>query len=155
MVTVDLRVDTDAWNIIDGLETVCINALNAAAQTMRPAQKACTVDVLLTDDDALASLNKAWRGKEGPTDVLSFPSEDTFGTFLGDIAIAFGVTERDAQTSDTPLTAHLSHLLIHGLLHLGGYDHMAERDAEIMESHERTALATLGYADPYSRIVEN
>lgn len=149
---VDLRIEDEAWQTgCPNLETFCQRALEAAfANTANTAH----VDVLLTDDVTLARLNTDWRNKEGPTDVLSFPAEENPAGFLGDIAIAYGISLRDAEAGGKSLPDHLAHLLIHGMLHLCGYDHVNDEEAEIMESLERAALSTLGIADPYSRIVQ-
>lgn len=150
----DLRVESDDWQNISELETVCQRALDAGLGTLQTDQDAC-VDVLLTDDDALAALNQQWRNKTGPTDVLSFPAEANPQGFMGDIAIAYGVLARDAEKGGKTLSAHLSHLLIHGLLHLFGHDHIEDDEARIMEDFERAALAQMGIANPYSRIDQN
>ena len=150
----DLRVESDDWQNISELETVCQRALDAGFGTLQTDQDAC-VDVLLTDDDALAALNQQWRNKTGPTDVLSFPAEANPQGFMGDIAIAYGVLARDAEKGGKTLSAHLSHLLIHGLLHLFGHDHIENDEAKIMEDFERAALAQMGIANPYSRIDQN
>jgi len=148
----DLRVESEDWQTISELETVCQRALDVGYQG---AARDGNVDVLLADDATLAALNRQWRGKDKPTDVLSFPAEDNPDSFLGDIAIAFGVASRDADAEGKTLTSHLSHLLIHGLLHLQGHDHIEDTDAEIMENLERIALSHLGIDDPYSRIKQN
>ena len=148
----DLRVESDDWQHIPELEAICLRALETGFANT--ALHGC-VDVLLTNNDALEALNTQWRGKQKPTDVLSFPAEENPEGFLGDIAIAYGVAAKDAGAGGKDLTAHLSHLLIHGLLHLLGHDHIEDGEAEIMENLERAALAKLGYTDPYSRIVQN
>ena len=148
----DLRVEAKEWTQIRDLEAICMRALEAGFAGQINTDNAA-VDVLLTDDDALAALNTQWRGKTGPTDVLSFPAEENPEAFLGDIAIAYGVATRDAVSGGKTITAHLSHLLVHGMLHLLGHDHIEDKEAEIMENLERAALAKLGIADPYSQIV--
>lgn len=146
----DLRVEDTAWKNIEGLEALCLGALQTAyGDSVGEAH----VDVLLADNDALEALNTDWRGKPRPTDVLSFPAGQNPENFLGDIAIAYGVSAKDAAAGNKTLPDHLSHLLIHGLLHLLGHDHIDDDDAETMEALERKALAQLGIADPYSRIV--
>lgn len=151
--TIDLRVESDDWQIIPDLDTVCQRALEIVFdKDTAPAER--SLDVLLTGDGVLAELNQQWRGKSSPTDVLSFPAEANPEGFLGDIAIAYGVAARDAKSTQKTLSAHLSHLLIHGLLHLLGHDHIEDSDAERMETLEKTALAKLGIADPYSRIAQ-
>ena len=150
----DLRVENDDWQTLPDLEALCQRALEAGYALQAQAEDQ-HVDVLLADDGALEALNTQWRGKAKPTDVLSFPASEPPEHFLGDIAIAYGVAARDAETSGKSLGAHLSHLLIHGLLHLLGHDHIEDTDAQIMENLERTALETLGIDDPYSRIEPN
>ena len=148
MVDLDLRVAEPEWaeNLTD-LEAICQRALDAGA-----AQKGAVgeVAVLLTDNAEIQDLNRDWRGKDKPTDVLSFPADPMDKPFLGDIAIAIGVTQDDARTRDLSLDQHLSHLLIHGLLHLLGHDHKDDTEAAEMEALEIAALASLGWPDPYS-----
>jgi len=148
MVDLDLRVAEPEWaeNLTD-LEAICQRALDAGA-----AQKGAVgeVAVLLTDNAEIQDLNRDWRGKDKPTDVLSFPADPMDKPFLGDIAIAIGVTQDDARTRDLSLDQHLSHMLIHGLLHLLGHDHKDDTEAAEMEALEIAALASLGWPDPYS-----
>lgn len=120
------------------------------------------VSVRLTDDDEVRVLNRDYRGKDRPTNVLSFPmvQPDLLGTLdnsddgevlLGDIVVALGVTTREAEEKGATLDAHATHLIVHGTLHLLGYDHeQGEAEAEAMEEMERAALATLGISDPYA-----
>jgi len=150
-VQVDLRIEDDQWTALGDVEALCVRAIEAGAAKADPSEEA-TLDVLLTNDTALAALNAQWRGKEGATDVLSFPAEANPENFLGDIAIAYGICARDARQSQIAIEAHLSHLLIHGFLHLLGHDHIANDDADRMEALECDALASLGIANPYSRI---
>jgi probable rRNA maturation factor len=92
-------------------------------------------------------LNTHFRGKNKPTNVLSFPSSDP--AYLGDIAIAYGVVAREAKAQKKRIKAHAAHLAVHGVLHLLGFDHEIETDAVVMEGLETRILATLGLADPY------
>lgn len=103
---------------------------------------------LFTSDDAVKALNTQWRGKDMPTNVLSFPAPETAGT-LGDIALAYETCAREAGEQGKSLKDHATHLLVHGLLHLLGYDHEADDDAAEMEGLEKDILAGLGIADPY------
>lgn len=147
-VTLDLRIEDKNWtDAIADLEAVCEKALGAGHAIVR---KRGEVALLLTDDEEMHQLNRDWRGKDKPTDVLSFPADEMEAPFLGDIAIGYGISSADASTRGIPLASHLSHLLIHGYLHLLGYDHMEDTDAREMEDLEVRALATLDIADPYS-----
>lgn len=117
--------------------------------------------LVLTNDAEISELNKAWRGKDGPTNVLSFPAEDDFRDVpqtgedleeptLGDVVFAFETITREAGEQDKNFHNHMAHLLVHGVLHLLGYDHQSDEDAGQMESLERRILATLDIADPYA-----
>ena len=105
--------------------------------------------VLLTDDAAVRDLNARFRGKDAPTNVLSFPAPANPEGHLGDVALAFGVCTREAAEQGKALGRHLQHLVVHGVLHLLGYDHMSDDEAEAMEGLERIVLAGLGAPDPY------
>ena len=102
--------------------------------------------ILLTNNIKLRALNATFRGKDKPTNVLSFPAE---GPYLGDIAVAFGVTSREAREAGKPFAAHATHLVVHGVLHLLGYDHERVTEARSMEQLEIAILAELGIANPY------
>ena len=117
-----------------------------------PARAAFEVSVLLTGNAQVQRLNRAYRGKDKPTNVLSFPADapPTAAWMLGDVVIAYGVTKAEAQAEGKLLAAHLSHLVLHGVLHLLGYDHERDQDAVIMERLERKIMARMGYADPYA-----
>ncbi|MEO0881257.1 MAG: rRNA maturation RNase YbeY [Pseudomonadota bacterium] len=153
-VSIDLRVENKGWDRIPDLETLCQNAV-AQAVKYAGVLGAVEVDILLSDNEELAELNHNWRDKAGPTDVLSFPADAREKPFIGDIAVAFGVAHLDADTSGTPFRAHLTHLIVHGVLHLLGYDHQNDEDAHDMETLERDVMEALGYADPYSRIEQS
>ena len=154
-VRLDLRIASEAWTAnIKNLQALCQAAVETGLDVHGTSHDSA-LDVVLTDDAEMHALNEAWRGKAKPTDVLSFPSGDETGQFLGDIAIGFGVASKDARLAKKSLEAHLSHLLIHGVLHLLGYDHIEDKEAETMEALERSALSKLGYDDPYSQIVPN
>jgi probable rRNA maturation factor len=105
---------------------------------------------LLTDDEAVADLNGRFRGREGPTNVLSFPAAASARPHLGDLALALGICEAEARAQGKPLAHHLQHLVAHGVLHLVGFDHQSDEEAEVMEARERQVLASLGIADPYA-----
>ena len=103
--------------------------------------------VVLTDDAAIRALNRDWRRLDKPTNVLSFPSE---GSYRGDIAIAYGVTAAEAKAAGKSFADHAIHLVVHGVLHLAGYDHERPKDAKVMEPLEVKILKRLGIADPYT-----
>jgi probable rRNA maturation factor len=109
-----------------------------------------SIVVLLTSDDAVADLNQRFRDKPGPTNVLSFPAPANPERHLGDIALAYGVCAREAAEQGKSLAHHLQHLVAHGVLHLVGYDHQTETEAEEMEALERRILAGLDVPDPYA-----
>jgi probable rRNA maturation factor len=152
---VSIDIDDAAWLAIDDLENKATQAAEHCAQRTDFGTEPVAVTILLTDDDAVAELNRTWRGKSGPTNVLSFPAGNTHPNpddavrHLGDIALAFGVVAREAEEQGKALDAHMTHLLVHGLLHLAGFDHMNEAEAEIMETREIAILKGLGIADPY------
>ncbi len=107
------------------------------------------VTLLLTDDATIGDLNRRFRDQDKPTNVLSFPAPTNPERFLGDIALAYGVCAQEALEQGKPLAHHLQHLVAHGVLHLLGYDHVSDAQAEEMEGLERVVLAGLGIPDPY------
>lgn len=140
---IEVEIEDDAWaeDLADA-QGVATRAAEAAAP---PGD----IVILLTDDEAVRALNARFRGKDRPTNVLSFPAPDSARPHLGDIVLAHGVCTAEARDQGKPLADHLSHLVVHGVLHLMGHDHEAEDEAEAMEARERTLLATLGIPDPY------
>jgi probable rRNA maturation factor len=110
------------------------------------------ISIMLTDDDAIRELNAQWRGKDQPTNVLSFPAPGPVEKrqSLGDIVIAYETCEREAGAELKTFQAHVTHLIVHGFLHLIGYDHEEEAEALAMESLEREILSALGIDDPYA-----
>lgn len=142
---IDIEVEDPAWSAaLPEPEAVVLPAAEAALDARGG------VTILLTDDDSVAALNERFRGKAGPTNVLSFPAPDNPEDQLGDIALAYGVCAREAAEQGKPLAHHLQHLVAHGVLHLLGYDHLTEAEAEEMEALERRILAGLGVPDPYA-----
>lgn len=143
---VDILANSALWR---GHEDLLSRALAAAAQA---EGKSGAVSLLLGDDATIAELNKQFRDKPGPTNVLSFPPAP--GTaepgFLGDIALAAETIVEQAQFQGKRFENHAAHLVVHGFLHLIGYDHEKPADAEAMEARERTILASLGIEDPYA-----
>ncbi len=131
---------------------VSATSVDVGADTPTPdpsPQGGGDVTVLLTDDDSVRSLNARFRAKNTPTNVLSFPAPETARPHLGDIVLAYGVCAQEAEAQSKPLAHHLMHLTAHGVLHLLGYDHESDADAEVMEALEREILAGLGVPDPY------
>jgi probable rRNA maturation factor len=119
----------------------------AAAAIEAPASE---VSVVLTDDAAIAKLNREWRGIDKPTNVLSFPAAKAPGNaFLGDIVIAYETLKREADEEAREFLHHLAHLSVHGFLHLIGYDHQADSDAEAMEGLESKIMLQMSLPDPY------
>ena len=142
---IDIEIEDPAWSAaLPDPEAVALPAAEAALEARGG------VTILLTDDESVAELNERFRGKAGPTNVLSFPAPDNPEDHLGDIALAYGVCAREAAEQDKPLAHHLQHLVAHGVLHLLGYDHLTEAEAEEMEARERRILAGLGVPDPYA-----
>ena len=149
MNAVDLIVEDEAWDRLEGKSALAETAI-AAAQCEIDDILPGVIAILLTGDDAVAQLNKSFRGKEGPTNVLSFPASEHADNHLGDVALAWGVVEREAAEKRISVEDHLRHLIVHGFLHLQGYDHQDDDEAEHMEDLERRALARLGVSDPYA-----
>lgn len=155
---VDIVIEDERWLDLDllGLAT---RAVTATAAYLRVEQ--VEVVVMGCDDARIAQLNDHFRGKPKPTNVLSWPSIDPeprepgthparpHGSELGDIAISYDTCAREAAAQDKPMADHVAHLLVHATLHLTGYDHEIDADAETMEDAERSILAALGIADPY------
>ena len=149
----------------DGLAGRAVEAAIVASPhgNLLAASAAIEVSVRLASDEEVHALNRQYRGKDKPTNVLSFPmvqpdlidavseNSDDGEVLLGDIVVAQGVTAQEAEEKGITLDNHLTHLIVHGTLHLLGLDHeQGDADADIMEEIERTALARLGIADPYT-----
>ncbi len=156
---IETRVEDPAWHeAVSDIEAVVGRAAGAVlgAEARPDAEPLATV--LLADDDAVQILNARFRDRDAPTNVLSFPASPVpgapAGAYLGDIILAFGVCRREAEAQGKPLAHHLTHLVVHGLLHLQGHDHQADDEAEVMEARERTLLAGLGIDDPYRAILD-
>ena len=141
---VDVLVKSPLW---EGKEELLVNALAAAAAA---EQRRGSVSLLLGDDATIARLNKEFRGKDGPTNVLSFPAPRVAPEFLGDIALAAETIVEEAQFQGKRFEIHAAHLVVHGFLHLLGYDHQNDEDAVRMEARERAILASIGIEDPYA-----
>jgi len=146
---IDVIVESTQWDALPDAQAVARNAIAQALAALNGRADA-ELAVLLTDDAAVRRLNATWRGLDKPTNVLSFPAaEAPAPRHLGDIAIAFETTAREAKDEGKPLADHLTHLAVHGFLHLVGYDHESDADAETMEQLERDILARLNVPDPY------
>jgi probable rRNA maturation factor len=154
----EVLVVADCWLNEPDVEAVIQRAIAVAAEMVDADISEAELAVMLTDDGGIRTLNKNWRGLDKPTNVLSFPalqltterSSQDAPRMLGDIAIAYETTRREADDEQKRFDHHLSHLAIHGFLHLIGYDHEKDQDAETMETLEREILAQLGIPDPYA-----
>jgi probable rRNA maturation factor len=144
--SVDVLVQSPRWKEIRGAETAVRKAINMAADEISSPDG--EVAVVLTDDAAIHKLNKQWRRIDKATNVLSFPSSKG-APMLGDIVIAYETLVRESRDEGKEFSHHLSHLAVHGFLHLMGYDHQTDSDAETMEELERAVLARLRIPDPY------
>lgn len=143
---IEIEVEAEAWTgALAEVETVVSRAAQAALGTVEG-----DVVVLLTDDEAVRDLNARFRDKDKPTNVLSFPAPESAAPHLGDVVLAYGVCAAEAEAQGKTLSDHLSHLVVHGVLHLLGRDHEDDAEAEEMEAEEREILAGIGVADPYA-----
>ncbi|MBO9547089.1 rRNA maturation RNase YbeY [Caulobacter sp.] len=145
-----MEIEDEAWTTAEA-ETEAL--VWRAAQAVLDAHEDIEgqgIVILLTDDDSVQALNRDFRQKDKPTNVLSFPSPPNPEGQIGDIALAYGVCAREAAEQGKPLGHHLQHLVAHGVLHLLGYDHEGDDEAEAMEALEREILAGLDVPDPYA-----
>ncbi|NEX94250.1 rRNA maturation RNase YbeY [Caulobacter sp. 17J65-9] len=150
MITVETEVEDEAWlRAVPDAEARARVAAEAALEAGGHEGEA-EVTLLFTDDAEQRALNAEHRGKDKSTNVLSFPSPEFARPHLGDISLAYGVCAAEAQAQGKPLANHLSHLVVHGVLHLLGWDHQNDTEAEEMEALERAVLAKLGVPDPYA-----
>jgi probable rRNA maturation factor len=146
---IDIEIEDDAW--LSAAPDAEDLVEDAAAAALKEADfEGGGVTVLLTDDESVRDLNSRFRGKDYATNVLSFPAPQNPEGHLGDIALAFGVCAHEAAEQGKPLAHHLQHLVAHGVLHLVGYDHETDSEADHMEGLERVILAGLGVPDPYA-----
>jgi len=164
---VDIVIEDPRWQAID-LPVLADRAVRTALADLGMAETGFTLCLMGCDDARIATLNAGFRGKEQPTNVLSWPSEERGsaqdgdppmppdpGTAdepkeLGDIALAWETCCTEANAAEKAVEDHVTHLIVHGVLHLLGYDHSRDRDAELMEATESRILARLGVADPYA-----
>jgi probable rRNA maturation factor len=155
---VEVAIEDERWSgAVPDLEAFVIRAVEAGlAAAPEPPAGPVEVSILLADDATVQALNRTWRGKDRPTNVLSFPSSPQpahagVAVPLGDVVLAYDTLVRESAEQSKPLVHHLAHLLVHGTLHLLGQDHeTGDADAEAMEALEVAALATLGVPDPYA-----
>ena len=156
---VDVAIECDRWRdaIVD-VEPLCRRAAETAYRQACPfGDRTAEVSLVLADDAFVKGLNRDYRGKDAPTDVLSFPAWeegdlaiDGRPLLLGDVVVAFETASAEAADEGLALADRLAHLVVHGMLHLFGYDHEVDSDAERMERLECGVLASLGVADPYT-----
>jgi probable rRNA maturation factor len=148
--SIDFRIADPRWEALGDVDALAAHVLGLAASHVKRSGE---LAVLFTSDAEMHDLNKQWRGMDKPTDVLSFPSGQPEipgqPQYLGDVALGYETALRDAETMQRPFEGHVSHLLIHGFLHLLGYDHIEPEDAQVMEPLESDILASLGWPDPY------
>ena len=144
---IDVAIPCRAWR----------RSLPGAARLARATVRAVLADAAIrsaevslrfSDDEEMRGLNRRWRGKDSPTNVLSFPTGDSH--HLGDVVLALETVSREASAQGKPLAHHVRHLIVHGVLHLLGHDHQRGRDAARMEDRERRILAGFGVGDPYA-----
>lgn len=150
---VEAVVEDPRWEALD-LEALAERAARAALLGAGQAVAGCEISLLAADDARVAALNAAYRGKSAPTNVLSWPSDETEpdpdgALFLGDIALAWETCMAEAEAGGIAPADHVTHLVVHGVLHLLGYDHEVEAEADAMEALETKILAGLGVPDPY------
>jgi probable rRNA maturation factor len=153
VIDLDIMRGPGDWARVAGLETLAQGAIEAAFAVAPEAPSfPVELSLLLSDDAGVRELNRAWRGLDKPTNVLSFPGSGATPDgvhHLGDIALAFETVAREAEAEGKSLADHVAHLIVHGVLHLTGLDHETNEEADAMEALETAALASLGIADPY------
>jgi len=153
--SLDIRVSSRLWRNLPGARALARRAVAAAvAQSAVRLAEGAEMSLTLSDDAELRALNARWRGLDKPTNVLSFPAAPperlSEAPIVGDVIVAYETMAREAEEEGKPLVDHFRHLVVHGALHLFGYDHESEAEAEAMEALERRILASLGVADPYA-----
>lgn len=153
---VNIDIDDEAWDpLLPDAADCARRAIAAAAAQLGGDFKNQSAEIVLATDDEVTELNGQWRGKPKPTNVLSFPAAHGIvlppgePEPLGEIILAAGVVAREAADQGKPLEHHFTHLVVHGFLHIMGYDHENDGEAEQMESLEKEILANLGVPNPY------
>ncbi len=153
---VDISIDFDEWNTIPDLESLARFAVDACLPAVAETLPAgAELSLAFVDDDTIRELNRDYRNMDKPTNVLSFPlwtQGEGAGdaVMLGDIVLSYQTVLRESLDQDKVLPDHLRHLIVHGFLHLFGYDHETNKQAEDMEALETDILSSLGVADPYN-----
>ena len=146
---IDIRMADRRWRKVRGLSARLKRGAELALKRGK-APAGARLTILLADDQQLKELNRQFRGKNKPTNVLSFPVDRAKDSYLGDIALAYGVTADEARAGAAHFGDHAVHLTVHGVLHLLGFDHETERAAAVMEPLESKILGELGVTDPYA-----
>lgn len=149
---IETSVEYSGWSRLDGLDTLVAESLQSVLEESGDKLvEGVEVSLLFCDDARIQELNRDFRGQDKPTNVLSFPSPDPLETarFIGDIAVAYETVAREAQEQGKTLKQHCGHMIVHGFLHLLGYDHEEEAEAEAMEAMETRILRRLGVDNPY------
>lgn len=154
-VCLDTERDSDLWEILPDAESIAERALNVASEMSGVTLlDGAELALLLSDDAHVKSVNQEWRSIDKPTNVLSFPSVEpqklARAPFIGDIIIAYETVQREAETEGKDFADHFTHLVVHGFLHLIGFDHQTDEDAKRMESLETQILAELDIPDPFA-----
>ena len=148
MAVIDISIECEDWaKDAPDIEAVIEQTANASFKAMNMDEQDTELSVVLSDDVFIQGLNKQWRGKDKPTNVLSFPQDEP--ALLGDVILAFETVKREAAEQDKPFESHVKHLVVHGILHLLGHDHENDDEAEEMESLEIEILQALGVKNPY------
>ena len=154
-IEIDILIEDDRWS--DELSDSAERAVNAAIAHLKLLPEGpCELSILLTNDAHQHELNAQWREKQSSTNVLSFPQIEPFAPLfglLGDISLAYETVTKEAHDEQKTLKDHVTHLCVHGFLHILGYDHLTDDDAEEMEGLERNILKDLEIADPYAELV--
>jgi|SRR5665213_2264215 len=146
--SIDIQVQSPLWSEEPGAEQTVRDAVAAATAMLSTADG--EVSIVLTDDAAMRTLNRTWRGIDKPTNVLSFPAKASGGEkMLGDIVITFETLQRECDEDGKEFLHHLAHLTVHGFLHLQGYDHQTDAETDDMERLESKIMARLNVPDPY------
>jgi probable rRNA maturation factor len=150
-----VSIESDGWASLDAPEELAMRAARAGLTAASPDAETGTLTLVLSSDDEVRDLNLRWRGLDKPTNVLSFPSDDEPfpggpPPHFGDVILAWETVAREAVEQNKTVASHASHLIVHGVLHLFGYDHQDDDDASVMETLETQILSGLGIADPYA-----